>query len=81
MGVNLPRRHALGHEHFPNHRCPALQHCMAIHGKGRDASLPMTRGAVLGDDGGDVMHIRWRLGRSPRRANSRSIDYRRAEHG
>ena len=57
MRINLTRRHALGHDDFPDHGGPTQHHGVAVHREGCDAALAVTRGAVLLDDGSNIFFI------------------------
>ena len=52
--VDLARGHALGHDHFANHRRPALNGQLVVHGEWRNTAFSVTLGAILGDDRGDI---------------------------
>ena len=56
--VNLARGHALGVENLADHRRPALNHLMAVHGEGCDPTFHVTTHTTLFQDRCDVIGVR-----------------------
>ena len=57
MSVDLAGRHAAGHQHLADHRRPAADHGVAVHGERRDAAGAMAACAILGQHRRDVLTI------------------------
>src|SRR5690606_35626616 len=56
-GINLHRRHTIGHDHLTNHRAPALNHHVAVHGERTNTTFNVTTHTALDQDGCDFRFI------------------------